>query len=265
MVNASVDKVTVNMPQPPAPGVLLRPPPRPPPQSPPPPPPQPAWLLNPPPSAPSPPPQPHPPPALTVSGEVYASAVFAGGGDVHRRVDLFLRDLGLKPDKPYRDDVPTFRGLGMNDTSTVTATLEFVTRSDIGTQTVVELYVGLVFADPGVPLSSLHAGSTAEKTLLTTVAKDLSVAAGIALSAVSVPGPVSAGATIGSVSVSATIRFYAASASQRAVVRFVRGITADARDPRVGKTTWSRRRARVPYVRGGGGFVMSPPRMSFST
>lgn len=111
-VNVSVDKVVLKMPLPPAPGVLLRPPPLPPPKSPPPAPPRPAWLLNPPPSPPHPPPQPHPPPLLTVGGQVFASAVFGGGGDVNRRVDLFLRDLGLKPKRPFQEATDTFVQLG---------------------------------------------------------------------------------------------------------------------------------------------------------
>jgi hypothetical protein len=208
-VNATVDRVTLSMPLPPAPGVMLRPPPRPPPQSPPPLPPVPSWLLNPPPSPPFPPPTPFPPPLLTVGGEVYASAVFGGGSDVHRRVDLFLRDLAIAPSRPFREAATTFVALGMNDTDTVAANLEFVTRSDISTQTVVEVGLSFVLADPGVPLSSLYPGSTRETALLSAVAKDLSVAAGVALSAVTTPGPVAAGVQIGSVVVAATVQFYA--------------------------------------------------------
>ena len=65
--------------------------------------------------------------------------------------------------------------------------------------------------------------------MLSAVAKDLSTAAGVALSAVLAPGPVVAGARIGSVVVSVVVRFYAATASQRAVVRLVRAASADPR------------------------------------
>ena len=133
----------------------------PPPPAPPPPPPIPAWLLNPPPSPPFPPPPPSPPPAITVGAEVYASAMFGGGGDVHRRVDLFLRDVAVKPSRPFLESPATFEALGMNATDTVDANLQFVTRSDIGAQTVVEVSLGFVLADPGVSLSSLNPGSAA--------------------------------------------------------------------------------------------------------
>ena len=228
-VNATVDRVTVSLPQPPAPGVLLRPPPKPPPQSPPPPPPNPAWLLSPPPHPLPPPPSPSPPPALTVSAEVRAFAYFAGGGDVHRRADLFLRDLGVAPLRPFEHSPATYLALGMNATDTVAADLEFVTKSNIGAQTVVEVALGFVLADPGVPLSRLSPGSTGEAALLRALSEDLSIAAGVGLSAVNAPGPIVAGTAIGSIEIAATVRFYAATASQRAVVRLTR---AAAMDPR---------------------------------
>ena len=54
-------------------------------------------------------------------------------------------------------------------------------------------------ADPGVPLSSLRAGSARETELLEAIAEDLAVAAGVAVAAVTASGPIAAGTAIGSV------------------------------------------------------------------